>query len=73
MADFKASHTLIEEDYALLGLSAQELNLIMWETFFQNKLKARPPKKDDRNVLSLLDLIALDEQDKLSDGIHFYF
>lgn len=55
------AHTLIEEDYAYLKLSAQKLTLENWKTFFENLLIICPPKKDDHNAKSLLELLQLDD------------
>jgi len=59
------AYTLIEEDYSYLKLPTRELTLESWETFFAKILAVRPPKKDDDNAQTLLELI---QCDKLTDS-----
>ncbi|XP_029670901.1 uncharacterized protein LOC115240071 [Formica exsecta] len=59
------AHKLIEEDYAFLNLPALKLTLESWKTFFEKILIIRPPKKDDDNAQSLLELL---EHEKLNDN-----
>ncbi|KYN02842.1 hypothetical protein ALC62_06329, partial [Cyphomyrmex costatus] len=55
------AYVLIHEDYTRLKLSAQELTLENWKTFFANIIAVRPPKKEDNNAQALIELIQSDD------------
>lgn len=63
------AHTLIEEDYAFLNIPALKVSLDSWKNFVAKILKVRPPKKDDHNAQSLLELL---QHEELNDGIFYY-